>query len=241
VKVGTCGWGYLRPRDFGIEDWRTKFKTKLQCYVSLFKLVEVNSTFYKIPKFSTAERWRDEADEIDKEFEFTVKASQIITHKDKFRSKESIAAFDAMKGICKALRAKLLLLQTPASFKADQENIKSLKRFFKKVKLNGLRIVFEVRGKSWSDEIVKELFQELDLVHCVDIFAREPLTFSGNKILYLRLHGSPPGDRMYYYEYNQKDLNWLKEKVRRIKAREKYVLFNNIWMYSSAREFLKLV
>lgn len=60
IKVGCCG-----------------FSRGMKDYLNQFKLVEVQQTFYKIPKLETALRWRAEA---SPNFEFTLKASQLITH-----------------------------------------------------------------------------------------------------------------------------------------------------------------
>ena len=60
VKVGCCGF----PR--GMKD-----------YFSHFRLVEVQQTLYKMPKLETALRWRQQA---PSDFNFTVKAWQLITH-----------------------------------------------------------------------------------------------------------------------------------------------------------------
>lgn len=46
-------------------------------YFKQFKLVEVQQTFYKLPKLETALKWRGTA---PSDFEFTLKASQLITH-----------------------------------------------------------------------------------------------------------------------------------------------------------------
>ena len=102
IKVGCCGYSVGRKR-----------------YQETFSLVEINRTFYKIPKISTIARWRREA---PKDFEFTVKAHQSISHEHKLRLAETIETFETMKDICRELEAKIILIQTPASFKP--ENLK---------------------------------------------------------------------------------------------------------------------
>ena len=59
VKVGCCG-----------------FARSIKDYFSQFRLVEVQQTFYKVPRLKTALRWRREA---PADFEFTLKAWQLIT------------------------------------------------------------------------------------------------------------------------------------------------------------------
>jgi len=40
IRVGTCGYGYYKPRG----DWKQKYKSKLQAYSEAFKVVELNRT-----------------------------------------------------------------------------------------------------------------------------------------------------------------------------------------------------
>jgi uncharacterized protein YecE (DUF72 family) len=64
VKVGCCG-----------------FPINKKEYFKKFSLVELQSTFYEIPaKIETVKKWREEA---PKDFEFTLKAFQVITHDSK--------------------------------------------------------------------------------------------------------------------------------------------------------------
>src|SRR5918998_1650598 len=63
VRVGCCG-----------------FRSAMVDYVQHFRVVEVQQTFYQPPQISTLERWRKEAPH---DFEFTLKAWQLITHKSK--------------------------------------------------------------------------------------------------------------------------------------------------------------
>jgi uncharacterized protein YecE (DUF72 family) len=60
LKVGCCGFPRGRKE-----------------YFRQFRLVEVQQTFYKMPDLETAIKWRQEA---PTDFEFTLKAWQLITH-----------------------------------------------------------------------------------------------------------------------------------------------------------------
>ncbi|MEM5879640.1 MAG: DUF72 domain-containing protein [Candidatus Aenigmatarchaeota archaeon] len=241
IKVGCCGWGFLRPRDF-FGDEAEKFKSILQAYSSLFPSVEINSTFYRIPKLTTAEKWRKEADKINKEFEFSVKCTQLITHQIKF-SKASVNLFNTMKEICKALKARILLFQSPASFKPSDENIKRMEDFFKSIKREKLIFVWEPRGE-WhkKPELIKKICKKFDLVECVDPFRNEPLYFGKEKIAYFRLHGFGLIS-MYNYSFCKHELEQLKEKVKQLekKTEEIWVMFNNSMMYKNALEFMNLI
>jgi len=228
LRVGCCGWSGFRGKKEGM--------SKLQLYAEVFSAVEVNSTFYRIPRISTCERWRKEVDEVNRDFEFTVKANKEITHVDRFSSEKSLEVLKKMKDVCEALNSRILLLQLPPSFRATEKSIEDLKRFLQKVERGSLKIAVEFRHESWSDEIVGELAEEFSLIHCVDPFLREPLRDSPS---YFRLHGSPPGERMYRYRYSDEDLMLLRERIARYQ--DAYVFFNNIFMYEDALRFSKML
>ena len=157
LKIGCCGWGYLMPKARFGDNWKEQFSSVLSAYSSLFSLVEVNSTFYRIPKVSTAQRWFEKARAQNKNFEFTVKASQIITHKSRFGD-EAFQAFERMREICDALHARILLLQSPASFGPSQSNIERMSTFFRRIDRDNLIIAWEPRGKWWDNpEMIKRI------------------------------------------------------------------------------------
>lgn len=237
VKIGCCGWDYLYAQYYFGDDWKKQFNSKLQAYAALFPTVEINSTFYRIPQLSTAQKWRAQ---VDKKFEFTVKASRIITHTRKF-SERAVWAFGQMKTICEVLKAKLLLLQTPANWGPSDNNISKMEQFFKKIKRGKLLITWEPRG-AWLDEpkLIKTVCKRFDLVHCVDPLRDNPVYFGKAKIAYFRLHGFGT-PIMYHYNFSQSDLKRLKGKIAALKVRESYVMFNNSFCYENALMFGKLL
>jgi uncharacterized protein YecE (DUF72 family) len=93
-----------------------------------------------------------------------------------------------------------------------------------------LTCVWEPRGE-WEAEEVRELCEELGLVHGVDPFDQNPVagTFG-----YFRLHGRGG----YRYRYSDQDLEQLREMAG--KHAWCYVLFNNIFMLEDARRFQRL-
>lgn len=235
VKVGCCGYSYFRPSEYYGKDWKTKYKSVLSAYASKFDLVEVNSTFYKIPQIKTAQKWLEEASEINKNFEFTVKAFQLITHIDKF-TKRAFWAYEKMKEICKALNAKVLLFQSPASFGPLDINFKNIRNFFREIDRDDLILSWEPRGKWWEDvSLIKEICRDFDIICCVDPLRN---SYPWQKCAYFRLHGFGK-PTMYNYKFSKEELKKIKESAR--KFRTSYVLFNNIYMYEQALEFTKMI
>jgi uncharacterized protein YecE (DUF72 family) len=219
IKIGCCGYPVGRKK-----------------YQETFRLVEINRTFYKIPRIQTVLKWRKEAPE---GFEFTVKAHQDITHKYRLRLRDAAAAFEEMKTICEKLEARILLIQTPASFRP--ESLGDAEEFFRGIDREGLTVVWETRGPSWEKEDVRErlkqMLESLDVPHVTDPFRSLPVYYGS--IIYLRLHGRGP--RMYYYQYTDEELRDLHNIVKSLEAdgREVYVLFNNLSMFEDATRFLK--
>jgi uncharacterized protein YecE (DUF72 family) len=205
-------------------------------YFENYKLVELNSTFYEYPKPETVEGWREKAPE---DFEFTVKAHQDISHKAKMRLDEtSIQAFEKMKKICRALNAKILLVQTPGSFRPDK--LGEAEKFFANINREDLTLVWETRGPEWEKpEIIEKLSQvlsRLNVVHVTDPFRVLPAYTS--QIAYFRLHGL--GEELYYYQYTDDELRRLGEIAKNFEAEGKtvYVLFNNLSMFEDGLRFM---
>jgi uncharacterized protein YecE (DUF72 family) len=200
MKVGCCGFPRAR-----------------KVYYDSFQVVEIQQTFYQPPGLKTIEKWRAEA---PGDFEFTLKAWQLITHEHKsptyqrlkvswprpklqncgsFKPTEEIHwAWEETRKAARALQSKCVVFQCPASFEPSEKNKKNLRVFFGKAQREGRQFVWEPRG-SWPDEEVKKLCRDLDLVHGVDPFKDEP---QFGQIKYFRLHGITG----FRYRFTGKDL-----------------------------------
>jgi uncharacterized protein YecE (DUF72 family) len=233
IRVGCCGWPVARAR-----------------YFATFDLVEVQDTFYNLPRLATVERWRAQA---PAGFEFVLKAPQLITHEPtsptyrRLRSPvpggsrarygsfkptpEVRAAWEATRALARALGARLVLFQCPASFGPSAEHIGNLAGFFERVERSGLGFVWEPRG-AWTDDTIGELCRRLDLIHGVDPFERRS---TWGEPAYFRLHGRG-GYRVPYGDDDLRDLAMLARA-----AGAAYVLFNNMAMFDDGLRFLDLV
>lgn len=232
VRVGCCGFPVVREEYFG-----------------KFKLVEIQQSFYKLPKPETARKWRQEA---PADFEFTLKAPQLITHPPTsptyrkagikiapgtegnygfFRpSPEVHQAWEETAKFAQELGARVILFQCPPSFRETEENIANMREFFGLARGSGFILVWEPRG-DWSERTIKSICLELGLVHCVDPMEAGPLA---GELGYFRLHGGPG----YRHQYSKEELEQLRD---RLGERESYVLFNNLNMYHDAQAFIRLL
>jgi len=220
IKVGCCG-----------------FPTSMKRYFENYKLVELNSTFYEYPKVETVRGWREKAPD---DFEFTVKAHQDISHKAKMKLDEtSVQAFERMKQICETLNAKVLLIQTPGSFRPDK--LGEAEKFFANINREDLTLVWETRGPEWEKpeifEKLRQVLGHLNVVHVTDPFRILPAYTS--HIAYFRLHGL--GRELYYYQYTDEELRRLSEIAKKFEAEGKtvYVLFNNLSMFEDGLRFMQ--
>jgi uncharacterized protein YecE (DUF72 family) len=237
LRVGCCG-----------------FPVSLQRYAGEFRVTEVQQTFYQPPRPRTLARWRAL---VDDEFEFTLKAWQLITHEPssptyrRLREKLSeqqkrevggfrlspavMAAWERTAEAACILRSRIILFQCPASFTPSPENKANLRAFFREIRARSSppqrwTLAWEPRGR-WQPAEVRELCQELGLVHAVDPFVGRPVTAGMG---YFRLHGRGG----YRYRYTDGDLRQLLERA--LENKPCYVLFNNIAMAEDARRFLRL-
>jgi len=228
-KIGCCGFAASRS-----------------AYFKTFGVVEVQQTFYQPPKQDTLKRWRDEA---PADFEFTLKAWQLITHEASSptyrrlrqrlseQQKQQVGAFrytgivrqawETTLHVARVLKADKIIFQCPPSFKPTDENKDRMRKFFSHIDRTNITAIWEPRGK-WRNELVAELCRELDLVHCVDPFKAECMT---DGLRYYRLHGTTG----YRHTYSDQELHDL--TGHRAGKAAMYFLFNNMTMYSDAKRF----
>jgi len=219
MHIGTSGWSYLPKKYVEVG------QSRLVAYSKIFDIAEVKSTFTHLPKTSTARAWRKDVDEVNEDFQFTVKAPKLITHVSNFSDMDT---WEKVNDIGEALRAEVIIFQTPNNFGDSKENVKRVSDFFGSIE--GFRCAVEPRG--WGRDTIEKVFPELGLIHIVDPFSGDPIEQDFN---YYRLHGK--GKIMYRYRFKDKDLKFLKGKM----SKGDYLLFNNIFMYDDAMRMLELV
>jgi uncharacterized protein YecE (DUF72 family) len=232
-KIGCCGFPVVKEK-----------------YAGRFQVVEVQQTFYQPPKISTLQNWRALMPD---DFEFTLKAWQIITHaaksptyrrlKTKLTTEEFSqsgsfqntpivqCAWETTRACAKALSSRQILFQCPASFTPAPQNIAQMRGFFTSIERGNLKLLWEPRG-NWPESLVLSLCNELKLVHVVDPFLSRSVT---PDFVYLRLHGG----KDFKHIFSDAEL----QTVARLIPADKpaYVMFNNINMWDDSRRFQLLM
>ena len=158
---------YLGTSGYSYKEWKGNFypedlpdKQMLRFYGERFRSVEINNTFYRMPKESVLEAW---AAEVPADFKFVLKAPQRITHIQ--RLKESADSVSYLLKVAGALKQRLgpLLFQLPPYLKKD---LPRLAEFLKLLPADR-RSAFEFRHESWFDEEVFGLLREHQAALCI--------------------------------------------------------------------------
>jgi len=187
------------------------------------------------------------------DFEFTVKAWQLITHDAKSptyrRLKRTLSenekqecgyfrptavvneAWETTLASAKALKARTIVFQCPASFKQTDKNIASMDQFFSSIDRQDLDLCWEPRGE-WNPTVVRSICARLRLCHVVDPFLNKTETRGK---YYFRLHGKTG----WRYQYETDELEELAAWC--ISRGDGYVFFNNYKMSEDALKFCQVL
>lgn len=150
--VGTSGWSY--------KEWKGSFYPDdissdgmLAYYAGRLNAVEVNNTFYRMPKKDVLRGW---AEQVTGEFRFVLKASRRITHQAKL-GEEAADPLEFLLGNVGELGDRLgpMLFQTPPWLKKDAGRLQA----FLAMLPEGFRAAFEFRSTSWFDDEVYDLLR----------------------------------------------------------------------------------
>jgi uncharacterized protein YecE (DUF72 family) len=159
LYVGTSGYSY--------KEWKGKFYPEdlpanrmLRYYGERFRTVEINNTFYRMPKAPVLEAW---AAEVPANFKFVLKASQQITHFKRLKDAgDSVSYLLDTAGVLKE-RLGPLLFQLPPNLKKEAPRL----REFLALLPPHRRAAFEFRHQSWFDSEIFDLLREYHAACCI--------------------------------------------------------------------------
>ena len=159
LYAGTSGFSY--------KEWKGPFYPEtlknadmLAYYAERLPTVELNNTFYRMPKTEVVEGW---AAQVPETFRFVVKASRRLTHMKRLKDPEEPLGF--LKQVLAPLGEKLglVLFQLPPNLPADRDR---LERFLDAV-AGELPAAFEFRHPSWLDGDAREVLRDHGAALCV--------------------------------------------------------------------------
>lgn len=218
VRIGTSGWmydhwrGILYPPDLPKQRWLSR-------YAQVFDTVEINASFYHLPREESFRRWYDET---PSSFLFAVKAPRYITHLKKLQGvTEALSQFFKRVTLL-GEKCGPLLFQFPPRFSFQREVFKAFLRELP----SSFLYTFEFRHPSFFCEEVYELLTRYRVALC---FADTPFFPYAEVItapfVYLRLHGA---QSLYTHRYSDAELErWAAKIAGWRKSYPVYCYFDN--------------
>ena len=236
IRIGTSGWHYGHWQDRFYPDNLPKSRW-LEFYAQYFDTVEINNTFYHLPKEQTFQNWHKQA---AKSFLYTVKANRYITHIKRLNDpQDSLNRFFERASLLKDNLGPILY-QLPPNFHKDLDRLRAFLLALPKNRI----AVFEFRHDSWFSEDTYSLLKDFNAAFCIHDMPGSPSPkVITSDTIYLRFHG--PTDR-YAGNYTERQLhacaNWLKPHLKT--ASTFFAYFNNdanAYAVNNALEFRKIL
>lgn len=219
MRIGCSGWIYPHWRGLFYPE-RLPVKRWFAYYAEEFDTVEINNSFYRLPKPEAFEAWRDQA---PPGFRYAVKANRFLTQAKKL--KDCAEPLERMMTPFRHLGEPLgpILYQLPPRFKLNLERLDSFLALAPKDVVN----VFEFRDPSWYADEVFALLDRHGASFCAhDMPGSASERRAVGKVAYLRFHG---GLSKYYGRYRDEHLlewaDWIAGEARA--GREVWAYFNN--------------
>jgi uncharacterized protein YecE (DUF72 family) len=226
IYVGTSGFAH--------KEWKGKFypekispKELLHFYAERLNTVEINNTFYHMPKESVLASW---AEQVPRDFVFALKAPQVITHIKQLKNvfEETTYLFRTLSVLDRRLGP--VLFQFPKSFRADRA---SLEAFFPLIP-GSASCAFDFRSPTWLESGIPDLLREKGCSWCIEDTEENPVRdlISTASWGYLRLRRS---------DYTDAGLSQWVERVLSQKWERAFVFFKHEDGPEMAMRFQKLV
>lgn len=201
--------------------------SRLEYYASFFNSIEINSSFYKLPRSVTIRNW---VSSVPDNFRFTFKLWKQITHvKGLFFDPSDVREF--LNAIASAAGKKgCLLIQFPPS--AGIENSAQLVKLLSCIREfdqdHEWRVAIEFRNKTWYNDTIYKMADDFESTIVIQDIPKSatPMLDLESSFVYIRFHG-PTGN--YRDSYNEDILSeyagyvsdWVQE------GKDVYVYFNN--------------
>ena len=233
VRIGCSGWNYphwrerVYPKGLPARRW-------LAHYAELFDTVEVNNTFYRLPKRDSVAGWVEES---PPDFLFAVKASRFLTHMKRLTDMgQGVGRFyERIEPLLRSPKMGPVLWQLPENFHRDDKRLGSAL-----ARLPAGRHCFEFRHASWFVDEVYGLLREHDVALVIGDHPRRP--FQTHELTadwtFVRFHH---GSRGRGGNYSERELEEWAARIAGWRERvEVFAYFNNDWMGYAVKNGLRL-
>ena len=219
LLAGTSGYAFKEWKgSFYPED--LKDDAMLGFYAGRFPAVEINNTFYRLPREHVLLDW---ASQVPDDFTFAIKASQRITHHARLKPECASAVEFLLKNTsCLAGRCGPILFQLPPNLHRNDERLEG----FLDALPDGHRYSVEFRHPAWYADEVLEMLRKRNVALCLSDHHDGPAPWEATAdFIYLRGHG--PGGR-YHGRYGEAALTDWAKAIRSWRSdREVFVYFDN--------------
>jgi uncharacterized protein YecE (DUF72 family) len=236
VRIGLSGWNYASWRNGVFYPPRLPASRWLEFYAERFDTVEVNATFYRLPRRDAVAHWVEQTPE---GFTFAVKASRYLTHAKRLRDLgPGLELFlERIEPLLESPKLGPLLWQLPPTFKRDDARLAdALARFPR-----GLRHTVEFRHESWFVPETYAVLREHGVALTigdrpqVNGFQTHELTADWT---FVRFHAGTRGRRGNYSETELRE--WATRLRGWSRTHEIYTYFNNDWEGFAPRNAARL-
>lgn len=219
IRIGCSGWNYRHWRGAFYPE-KLPVKAWFGFYAEQFDTVEINNSFYRLPKAETFGKWRDQA---PPGFCYAVKANRYLTQAKKLRECEEPVA--RMMGPVRHLAPVLgpILYQLPPNLGIDLPRLET----FLALLPTDLAHAFEFRHRSWyTDETLALLDRHGAGFVAHDFPGIASPRVAAGRLAYVRFHGA---SGKYWGRYSEEAMlgwtDWIVAQARQ--GRPVWAYFNN--------------
>jgi uncharacterized protein YecE (DUF72 family) len=226
VYVGTSGWNYKHwrgtfyPKEVPQKDW-------LRHLAGYYDTVEINTSFYRIPKTESVAQWQCDT---PPHFLFATKLWRGITHYRKLTNSQDFLRrfFELIEPRDEKRRAPLLI-QLPPNQGRNTEKLRAFFADLRAVAPSNWRYAVEFRNDSWLADDVSEFLRDEGAGLCVHDMRGAGATDKPNEapFVYVRRHGS--GEGKYAGSYSPQQIRADAERIRswQTPGKDVFVYYNN--------------
>jgi uncharacterized protein YecE (DUF72 family) len=224
--VGTSGWNYKHWRNL-IYPPKLAQKRWLGFLAERFDTVEVNTSFYRIPKPETIAAWQEAT---PPHFKFAIKLWKGITHYKKLlNAPEFTRRFLEVSNVLEPDRRAPLLIQLPPNQRKDISKLDNYLTELNALFTHPWDVAVEFRNDTWLAPDVYALLDKHKAALCLHDMVGKAAVDEPNDapFLYIRRHGTAAGP--YAGSYSAEQLasdahriqGWIKQ------SKTVYIYFNN--------------
>jgi len=236
VLVGCSGWNYAHWRHGVFYPERCPPARWLRYYAQFFDTVELNNTFYRLPRTAAVARWVAES---PAGFVFAVKVSRYVTHVKRLVDTDVHLPLllERIEPLLRSPKLGPLLWQLPPTFRRDDERLATALAAFP----TDLRHAVEFRHASWFTPDVLSLLPARN-VALVIADRPEIASFQTHELTadfaFVRFHH---GSRGLRGNYSERELDEWEVRIGAWGERgDVYAYFNNDWEGFAPRNALGL-